>query len=301
MRAPAPLHGGFAASEMHRVLTRVCAALGVEDSGAELLRGHTNAVVRLKAAPVVVKIARKGTSAASVATTVACVRWLMDQRFPTVPLHPGINQPLVIDDHPVTVWTYLPQHGVTIDAVDLAVPLRALHQLPPPPVGLRGLDNLAAIRTSLTAITTLPAGDLEFLRERADQLQAALAGVDFALEATVLQGDPQHRNALHERGRTVLCDWDTLAWGQPEWDLVTLEIHCRRFGYGRAHYCKFADAYGFDVTAWPGYRVLRGIRELRMVTTNARKASHTPGSITEVRRRIIGLRQQDEDLEWNIL
>jgi hypothetical protein len=286
---------------MHHVLARVCAALGVQDEGAELLRGHTNAVVRLEAAPVVVKIARKGTPPASVATTVACVRWLMDQRFPTVPLHPRIAQPLVIDDHPVTVWTYLPQHGATIDAVDLAAPLRALHQLPPPPVGLRRVDNITAIRTSLAAITTLSAGDLQFLRERADELETALSTVDFALEETVLQGDPQHRNALHERGRTVLCDWDTLAWGQPEWDLVTLEIHCRRFGYGRAHYQRFADAYGFDVTDWPGYRVLRGIRELRMVTTNARKATHTPGSIAEVRRRITGLRQQDDDLQWNIL
>ncbi len=115
-----------------------------------------------------------------------------------------------------------------------------------------------------------------------------------------MQGDPQHRNALHYGDRTVLCDWDTVAWGPPEWDLVTIEIHCRRFGHGKEHYKAFADAYGFDVTTWPGYRVLRDIRELRMVTTNAKKTAHTPGSLAEVERRITGFQAEDAYIRWNI-
>ncbi|MFD5115181.1 hypothetical protein ACFWNG_23155 [Streptomyces sp. NPDC058391] len=55
----------------------------------------------------------------------------------------------------------------------------------------------------------------------------------------VIQGDPQHRNALHDGDTAVLCDWDTAAVGRPEWDLVTIEVHCRRFGYGQPHYQAF--------------------------------------------------------------
>lgn len=106
---------------------------------------------------------------------------------------------------------------------------------------------------------------------------------------------------MRDGQRTVLCNWDTVAFGQPEWDLVTVEIHCRRFGYDAAHYEQFAEAYGFDVRVWSGYQVLRGLRELRMITTNARKASHTPGTLTEVRRRIAGYREDDSALQWNIL
>jgi hypothetical protein len=301
MTAPAPLHGGYDTAEMHDVLTRACAAAGLDGTGAELLRGHTNVVVRLRTSPVVVKIARKGTPPENVRRTVDLTRWLMSRGFPTVPLHPGVDQPLDIDGQAVTFWTYLPQPGTPVTAADLAAPLRALHRLPPPPVALRRLDNTGAIRKSLAATTTLTEDELHFLRRRADDLEKQLRTVRYLLPATVIQGDPQHRNALHDRDRVVLCDWDTAAHGQPEWDLTTVEIHCRRFGHGPDHYRRFADAYGLDITQWAGHRVLRDIRELRMITTNARKAAHTPGTLTEVRRRIAALREGDDGLCWNIL
>jgi hypothetical protein len=99
----------------------------------------------------------------------------------------------------------------------------------------------------------------------------------------------------------VLCDWDTVAYGQPEWDLATVEIHCRRFGHGPAHYRQFATAYGVDISQWPGYHVLRDLRELRMITTNARKAADAPGTLAEVERRISGLRCENSELAWSIL
>ncbi|MFE7114016.1 hypothetical protein ACFU99_01125 [Streptomyces sp. NPDC057654] len=52
---------------------------------------------------------------------------------------------------------------------------------------------------------------------------------------------------------------------------------------------------------WPGFRTLRDIRELRMITTNAKKALHNPGSLEEVERRIDGLRREDVALQWRIL
>ncbi|MDT0309759.1 aminoglycoside phosphotransferase family protein [Streptomyces sp. DSM 44917] len=304
MTAPASLPGGFEQTEMYRLLDLACAEAGLDSAGAEVLRGQTNAVIRLERAPVVVKIARRGTPVASVARTVAFVRWLTGLGFPTVLLHPGIDQPAVIEGHPVTYWTYLPQPPQPVQpvrAVQLAGPLRALHGLPAPPFPLRPLDNIAAIRASLAAITALPEEALRFLADRADALEKALTTAEFAFPETVLQGDPQHRNALHDAGAVVLCDWDTVAWGRPEWDLTTIEIHCRRFGHGQAHYRAFANAYGFDVRDLPAYPVLRDIRELRMITTNARKTAHTPGTLAEVRRRITGLRLEQDDQPWNIL
>lgn len=301
MTASVPLHGGFATSQMYNLLQRACVHAGLDTTGAILLRGHTNAVFQLHAAPVVVKIARKGTPVETVERTIVFVRWLMDQGFPTVPLVPGIDQPQVIDGHPVTFWTYLPQNNTSVQAVDLAEPLRSLHELTEPPVQLRSLNNVAAIRRSLAETTALSDEDLEFLSQRTSHLETALTQLRFALPTGAVQGDPQHRNALRDGQRTVLCDWDTAAFGQPEWDLVTVEIHCRRFGYDTEHYQKFARAYGFDVTTWPGYPVLRELRELRMVTSNARKSHHTPGTLKEVRRRISGYREDNTKLRWNIL
>ncbi|WP_406110368.1 hypothetical protein [Kitasatospora purpeofusca] len=81
----------------------------------------------------------------------------------------------------------------------------------------------------------------------------------------------------------------------PAWSL------CRRFGYGRSHYQRFADLYGFDVTAWSGYAVLRDLRELRMITTNAKRATAGSPTLAEVRRRVEGLRRGDLEDVWNIL
>jgi hypothetical protein len=302
MTEPAPLHGGFAESELHHALARACTQAGLDATGAELLRGHTNAVFRLRHHPVVVKIAPKGSPVASAERTVALVRWLMDLDFPTVSLHP-VQQPVLVDDqYAATFWTYLPQDAAApITAQDLAAPLRTLHALTDPPVRPREVNNIGAIRYSLAASTLLSDDDLQFLGERADRLEDDLRHTPFAFPTRVVQGDPQHRNALRDGDRTVLCDWDTLAWGAPDWDLVTIEVHCRRFGYASRHYEDFAAAYGFDIRTSPGYPVLRDIRELRMITTNARKARQTPGTIDEVRERIAGLRRADTDLRWHIL
>ncbi|WP_431781505.1 phosphotransferase family protein [Streptomyces chumphonensis] len=292
--------GGFEPQELHSILARGCAAAGLDNRGARLLRGQTNAVVLLEAEHVVVKVARKGTPLHDVQRTVDFVRWLSARNFPTAPLHP-LGQPIAVDNHSLTFWTYLPQPDHPVPAQHLARPLRALHTLPAPPQKLPPHDNLASIRRSLAAITWLPPTAIRRLSTHADRLERDLAHVTWAHPPGVIQGDPQHRNALHTPTGAVLCDWDTVAHGQPEWDAVTVEVHCRRFGHGHAHYQAFADAYGWDITRWDAYPVLAAIRELRMITTNARKVRHAPGSRSEVQRRIDGLDRDDHRMRWHIL
>ncbi|GAA1162253.1 hypothetical protein F4556_005022 [Kitasatospora gansuensis] len=292
--------GGFAESEVHSVLEEACRRIGVDPVGAEMLRGHTNAVFRLKGAGAVAKIARAGTPVADVQRTVRLVQWLSSQDFPTVELLP-VEQPVLVGEHAITFWQYLPQPADPVPAALLAEPLRTLHRLSPPPFDVRTLDTVGAIRRSLAAITGLPPADLSFLAQRLDHLESALAEVRYAVRPGLLQGDPQHRNALHHGGSAVLCDWDTACFGPPELDCVTVEIHCRRFGYGRAHYEQFAERYGFDVTGWSGYGVLRDLRELRMITTNAKRAAAGTSTLGEVVSRVEGLRRDRHDLRWNIL
>nr|WP_228873935.1 aminoglycoside phosphotransferase family protein [Streptomyces halstedii] len=286
---------------MQQILEQGCMAVGLDCSDAFLLRGHTNAVILLGSEQTVVKIARRGSRIDDVRRTVVFVRWLMNLGFPTVPLHP-VDQPVVVGQHALTFWRYLPQPDQPVAAVQLAKPLYALHTLTALPVTLVEHDNLSAIRRSFAAITCLSQEDLSYMNECAEQLESDLRNVEFELSRGVIQGDPQHRNALHAiGGGAVLCDWDTVATGQPEWDLVTVEIHCRRFGHGERHYKAFADAYGWDVTRWSGYQTLAAIRELRMITTNARKVRHAPSTLQEVKRRVHGLRTRDKSMRWHIL
>lgn len=297
---PAVRIGGFAESEVVTVLNTACDRVGLDPTGAVMLRGHTNAVYTLPAAGAVAKIARAGTPSDSVHRTVRLVRWLTSLDFPTVELLP-VEQPVVVGGHAVTFWHHLPQPDHPVPAAHLAAPLRTLHELPPPPFDVRPVDTAGAVRRSIAETTALPPDDVAYLEGRLAELEDALPQVHYVLPPGLCQGDPQHRNALHHGGTAVLCDWDTACFGQPELDLVTVEIHCRRFGYGPSHYREFADQYGFDVTSWQGYPVLCALRELRMITTNAKRASAGSPTITEVRRRIQGLRSDHTGLEWNIL
>ncbi|MDG4856789.1 aminoglycoside phosphotransferase family protein [Streptomyces sp. T-3] len=293
--------GGFTSRELHTVLRNACWIAGLDARGAALVRGQTSAVFRLSSHPVLVKIAPRGTRTDRVRHTVDFVRWLTGAGFPTVSLYAETRQPIVVEGHAVTLWDYLPQPDHPVPAESLAKPLKALHRLHGPPIPLRRLDAVAAIRSSLARTANVPVADLALLEVEADRLEVALAGVTYELPEGVLHGDPQHGNALHGAAEAVLCDWDSVAIGPPEWDLVTVEVHCRRFGYDRQHYQRFADAYGWDVARWSGYPVLRDLRELRMITTNARKATHNPHTLPEVLRRISALRQANREHRWCIL
>ncbi|WP_354637419.1 phosphotransferase [Kitasatospora camelliae] len=293
--------GGFTAADLITLLERACGTAGLNPDGAVLLRGHTHAVYRLAADPVVVKIARRGTSRESVHRTVHLVRWLIEQGFPTVGLHP-VRQPVEVGGHYATFWAHLPQPDHPVAAEQLAAPLRSLHQFTEPPVQLPAVDTVTAIRRSLAVTVALTDEERAFLGLRLDRLEADLAEVTYLLPPAVVQGDPQHRNALHTRdGGAVLCDWDTAAFGQPELDLVTVEIHCRRFGYGHDHYAQFAARYGLDITTWDGYAPLAALRELRMITTNAKRAAHGTDTLLEIRHRIAGLHAGDHRQRWHIL
>ncbi|MFI7342953.1 phosphotransferase family protein [Streptomyces sp. NPDC050085] len=292
---------GFDPDELRSVLARACRQAGLDANGAMLIRGQTNAVFRLAHEPVLVKVARRGTPVGEVRRTVRLVRWLAGRGIPVAPLYPLPAQPVVVDEVAVTFWDYLDQTQGAVRAEDLGKPLQELHLLPHPPVDLPPLDAIAAIRRSVESAMLLKRPVREELMHRAELLAARLRDVEYGLPAAVLHADPQHGNALHDHGGVVLCDWDSARWGQPEWDLVTIEVHCRRFGYGRAQYRAFAEAYGWDVMRWSGYEVLRDLRELRMITTNARKASYLPDTLPEVLRRVRLLRAGDAEGAWSIL
>jgi aminoglycoside phosphotransferase (APT) family kinase protein len=138
-------------------------------------------------------------------------------------------------------------------------------------------------------------------RVRAASLAAALPGLRYEAAPCLLHGDPQHGNALHDADATVLSDWESVAVGPTEWDLVTIEIPCRRFGHPAQTYEEFCTEYGRDVRRWSGFAVLRDVRELRMITTNARKASAGSPGATEVHRRIEQARHEDSEALWSIL
>ena len=98
----------------------------------------------------------------------------------------------------------------------LAEPLRTLHSAGLPPFDLPAMDAAPAIRRSLAAADTLTSHDRCFLTEQVDELAAEADMLAYELHRSVIHGDPQHGNALHFRGDTVFCDWDSAALSHSE-------------------------------------------------------------------------------------
>jgi thiamine kinase-like enzyme len=99
----------------------------------------------------------------------------------------------------------------------------------------------------------------------------------FALKPGPIHGDAHTRNLLTDHGTVVLIDFEAAAYGPREWDLLPTAIAVERYGLAEERYKEFATAYGFDVRAWPGFPVLREIRELTMTTWIMQNVKESPG------------------------
>ncbi|NGY61251.1 aminoglycoside phosphotransferase family protein [Lentzea sp. NEAU-D13] len=287
----------FSPDRTKLVAVEACLRAGLDPAGMVLLRHQTNAVYQLITTPVIVKVVRPGIKHTE--DVVKLVRWLAEQNVPTVSLL-DIEQPMHVAGCAVTLWRYLPQDQA-VSAGDIAEPLLSLHSLKTVPLELPQLDALRMIRHSIDASTIVSESERTVLEEFLNDVAARLRFVETS-EPRLIHGDPQHRNTLWDNDvqGAVLCDWESAVFGPVEWDLVTIEVHCRRFGFGPGEYHQFCQRYGRDVREWQGYEAFKDLRELRMITTNARKSASGTPQATEVHRRIAQL-SEDANARWYIL
>ncbi|WKU03517.1 hypothetical protein [Micromonospora sp. HUAS LYJ1] len=187
-------------------------------SGADacLLRHHTNAVCAVD--NLVVKTAPEEFGLDCTRVVVAVVQWLSARQFPTVFLSPRLPQPLLVNGHAVTVWERLdPVQDEPVTAIELRTLLRELHALPAPPVILPRLQPIDNVHASVIKSAILSTEDRELLLKRLGSLTKRWSVMEFPLGASLIQSDPQTRNALRRFDRTpVLADWDGVALGPRE-------------------------------------------------------------------------------------
>jgi hypothetical protein len=96
----------------------------------------------------------------------------------------------------------------------------------------------------------------------------------------------------------VLLDFEAVAVGPREWDLVPTAVARERFRLSEEHYREFAATYGFDVRTWPGYPVLREIRELTMTTWLMQNVAESAAVAAEFALRVASLRERDTRRVW---
>jgi Ser/Thr protein kinase RdoA (MazF antagonist) len=268
-----------------RLVVAGCALAGRPAAGAEPLRAGEDALVRLPDGVLARVAPPGGTDRAR--HEIAVSRWLAGVGVPAV--RPAAGTVLVeVDGRAVTFWEALPPHRRARGEL-AARALRRLHAVPVPRTPeLPALDPFRRIEPRLRRSPLPTPSQRGELLDRLDRLRAAYAELAPGLPRGVVHGDAWAGNVVEtEDGEVLLLDLVRVGIGPPEWDLVATALDRSTFGIMNASgYRGFVAAYGHDVMAWPGFGVLRDVRELRVVAYALHAAEVDPGLAGQASLRV---------------
>lgn len=281
------------------VLQEACERVGIGHEGAELLRLGENAIYRLADAPVVVRIARDPQHWDDATKEVSVAQWLAAAGVSAAQVWP-VEQPLDVAGHPVTFWRFIAgRRGGPGDVRALGELLRRVHELSPPDnFSLPAQDPLRRVRPRIES-ARVAESERTFLLGLLDYLTDAIAALVFPLPESVNHGDAHVQNLMVTDGRVELIDFEGFCWGHPEWDLAMTATEYLTAGFWTAaQYGEFVDSYGFDVTTWRGFDVLRRAREVSMTTWLMQNVDESPVLRDEFDKRMHTIRAGRPTAPW---
>ncbi|ATL67238.1 aminoglycoside phosphotransferase family protein [Nocardia terpenica] len=280
-------------------MSAVCRVFGVDGRNARQLHQRSNAVWLVDT--LVVRLAPDTELRRERAVTaLAVTRWLAEEGMSIALAPVDGEQPVYADGAVATFWPYRPSDEQPGPA-ELGELARRLHSVDVPPFSVPRYRPLRRLREALAvdearAISALPGEDREWLREQADRLVTRFAATRFPLGEGLIHGDLHGENAVMDRSRWVLIDWDNAAVGPRELDLVgTLPDH---FHEPDTYRRQFTHAYGYDLLDWPDWTLLRDITEFHSLGSYIRLAPSNAAAATELARRLRSLRTGDRSIVW---
>lgn len=288
----------FDARSAEQILRQACDIGGIEPNGLEVIRVGDHAVFRLHDGKVVARVGRDDRLD-SVRREVGIARWLEGESFPAARLVAVADQPIVSSGHPVTFWEGVGDGTAYATTTEMGHLLRWLHGLKSPDLDLPKLAPFEKANRRIER-AEISHRSREYLVALSSNLAEEYAKLEFALPVGVIHGDYNVGNVLHDQdGKPRVIDLDGFMRGPREWDLMQTAMYYDSFGWhSESEYRGFAEAYGFDVRSWSGYRTLRTVRELLMVTWLSQNAGVDARAAAEVEKRIESMRTDGSRRDW---
>ncbi|MGW1091252.1 phosphotransferase enzyme family protein [Streptomyces sp. NPDC002596] len=293
---------GFTSAGATRVMNVACRRVGLDGDGASLIRLGENALFRLAALPVVVRIARSTEYLDSARGEVEVSRWLVGEGFPVTRVLDDLEQPLVVDGHPVTFWHLIEESDRKPTYGELGAVLRDLHSLTlPGGLSLPPYPVLDRTERRIKAAVDIPEDDRAFLGKRACELRDRVRDLRFESVKGPLHGDAHVQNLMVDRsGQVTLIDLERFSFDFPEWDLMVTATEHESLGWQtREEYGAFVSAYGRDLRTWVGFPTLRAVQEFNMTTWLMQNVGESAETAAEYARRISSLRNENAPRDWN--
>lgn len=293
--------GGFTSAGATKVLAAACRRAGLDGDGARLIRFGENALFRLTSHPVVVRIARSTQYLDSARGEVEVSRWLSREGFPVTRVVDDLEQPLIVDGHPVTFWHLIEESTRKATYEELGAVLRDLHSLSlPDTLSLPPYPVLDRTDRRINAVVGIPEDDRAFLRKRACELGDRVADLRFESAKGPVHGDAHVQNLMVDRnGQVILIDLERFSFDFPEWDLMVTATEHHSLGWQtEEEYGAFVRAYGRDLRTWPGFSTLRAVQEFNMTTWLMQNVSESAETAAEYARRIASLRDENAPRDW---
>ena len=284
---------------------RACEAHGIDPSGARLIHHYSNAVVLVPAVKAVARIATGRHDPDQIRRSLRITGWLRDRGFPTVTPFDDLDVVEVAPQVSVSFWDFLPQPETPepFDAADLASLLAELHSLQPPRHDLAQWEPLSSLDDVLAgyAGAVLSAVEHRWISERLADIRDCLRGREWPLGMGLVHGDAWQGNLMsgpRGPGRPVLGDWDRVAWGPREIDLVPTWHAARRYGRDPSWTQRFVALYGYDLATSPLFEDLMTMRDLAQLPGPLRRAPHSEPHAKALRQRLGDLMAEDKTSPW---
>ncbi|MEV3968208.1 aminoglycoside phosphotransferase family protein [Streptomyces sp. NPDC050698] len=291
---------GFTSARAAQVMSTACRVAGLDDRGARLIRLGENALFRLASVPIIVRVTRGREWLTTARKEVTVSQWLADEGYPAARIVEDLEQPLVVDGHPVTFWHLIVGGERKASYGELGAILRDLHSLQVPHgLELPSFDPFDKQKRRLD-VAVIPEDDKVFLRKRWHELRDKFDELRFESPKGPVHGDAHVQNLMvDDQGQVILIDFEAFCFDHPEWDLMVTAVEHHSLGWQTdAQYADFVAAYGRDLYDWPGYETLRGIQEFGMTTWLMQNVQEDERTAAEYRRRIAGLRDDDGPRDW---
>jgi hypothetical protein len=280
----------------------VAGQLRFDPTDARLLKFTNNAVVLLPRAHAVLRIAGSPTVRARVPGIIAAAHWYATHDIPAVRLWPDIQHPLQVGPHLITVWQQTPTGGPEPTPADLATILRAIHAVPDAsPAGIPPWRIAEGMKRRLQHAEGIDPDVLAFLRAEVSEIEESLTqlrGIPPLIPPGVIHGDAHLGNIIPAPDGPIICDFDSTSIGPREWDLIPAAVGSIRFNYPTDVHAELVTSYGLDVTAWPGFSILRRLREFQLVTSVIPALGANPRLRPQWQHRLNTYRDHDDRTPW---